>query len=332
MGRLRAVEHGVAVALPTLEKTWQHTVNTTVACDGSSHLLLAMKNALKSFGTLPWTVWGSCRGVVGGYGNNDGVDRWANSTNVVMGIPGSLHSWFVLTQNGLGTGAAVCLEYNWGGLQSGYAGIIFFPTGVGTNGTEYYRPTATNEIALFNPGLWGGVNGAFTAQVHALQSTDGQCTRFIVCRSNVAAAMYIFDKPKNPVAAWTLPQVAMGVGTDTNSDRPTYATLNNAATAKGRIGSVASTFYMTSEGWGSSNLGQQITFPDDDTAEYPLSPIYVASETLGVRGAQKGALYDIWWGSTTPQTGETYPADGSNTFAQFGDLVVPWNGSIPLIA
>jgi len=74
-----------------------------------------------------------------------------------------------------------------------------------------------------------------------------------------------------------------------------------------------------------------MTHQDDDTLEWPIMPIGLLS-TTGMHRGRKGALYDIWWGSTAAGSGNTYPEDGSNQFVQFGHLIFPWNGSTPEIA
>jgi hypothetical protein len=107
------------MTLPTLDKTggaaWQFNVNQDVGGYGVEHedcadLLYKIKQALTTFGSVPWTVWGSCDGA-GGFGNNDLNDRWtADSTYTKLKWAASgAHSWIVLEQSGLG-GAQLCID------------------------------------------------------------------------------------------------------------------------------------------------------------------------------------------------------------------------------
>jgi hypothetical protein len=315
------------MAMPTKEKTWQYNVNQLPG-GGSKPQLLAIKNSLTGFGVLPWTVWGSCNATL--YGNNDGVNRWITTGDLNwVGEAGSTtRSWIVLKQTGLGVDASICYEMNTNSATQCIT-VVVFPTGPSVGGTTLVRPSAANEVVLLSAALWGG-SGTSTV-IHAAQSTDGQCTRLLLCRLGFVVAIQMFDRPKSPVDGWSPAIVMLALGTNASATQTTYALLNDSAASKGRIGSVASTFYMTSEGWGASTLGEQMTFPDDDTAEYPLSPAYLASDLVGVRGMAKGRLYDLWWGSTAVANGSTYPSDGSKAFAQFGHLIFPWDGSTPLI-
>lgn len=325
------------MALPTLDKTWQ--VSSTIINGGNytncnSQAFFNAKQSMKNFGSSPWTVWGSSNGA-GAFGNNDGVDRWAAYTNVVFSTAGNNHGWIVLKQTGLGTNAAICFDALCFGGLAYYASIVLFPTGAMTNGSAVARPSATNEIGYPTPvSNLGFTDSAWAAGYsHVLQSTDGQCTRIVTCRSGYAVGYWAFEVPKNPVSGWTLPQVAMLNGSNGNANMPVYGQYNDSPSATFTlVGSVACPMYLASEGMGTQTIGEQYTYPDDDTGEYSMSPIDLVCATAGGRGAKKGRLYDAWWGSTTPLTGDTYPADGSRQFAQFGNLIFPWDGSVPRIA
>lgn len=330
------------MALPTKEKTWQYTVNQ--ACGNGTDALLAhqdclfkIKNAMRGFALHPWTVWGSNDGQgAGHFGNNDGVDRWVTSANLIWGTGSSNHSWIVLKQDGLGTNTSICYDcattaQNW------VLTMVLFPTGVETNGTATARPSATDELVVFLNGYWSGAyNSGWYGYLHVMESSDGQCTRVVICRQGYVGGWWGFDVPKNPVTGWSLPMIGYGKGQSSStltSSISTYASHNDTDTScLGKIGSVKTSFFFTSEGWSAGALGEYITYPDDDTAEYPFSPIYLASSSyIGTRGPLKGTVYDMWWGSTFPATGDCYPADGSRTFAQFGHLILPWDGSLPLV-
>jgi hypothetical protein len=69
---------------------------------------------------------------------------------------------------------------------------------------------------------------------------------------------------------------------------------------------------------------------NDFDSSWPFFPIGIASTQASHRG-RHGTLYDIWWGSSATASADTYPADGSRQFAQLGNIILPWDGSTPLI-
>jgi hypothetical protein len=46
----------------------------------------------------------------------------------------------------------------------------------------------------------------------------------------------------------------------------------------------------------------------------------------------RGLIADLWYGSVTLNTGDTYPNSTARTFVQLGDLVFPWDGSVVVTA
>lgn len=335
------------MALPTLDKSWQHTVSQATG-GGATNLadcqdtMYKVKNVLKAFGTLPWTCWGSCDGAggVGSFGNGDLTDRWSATSKLIWAAAGVNHSWIVLAQSGLGSNGSICIDL--ANANPYYAVIVLSPSAGfgaangGADGTATARPTASDEIVLVTAANWGVYqSGTFVMRFHAMQSTDGQCTRVVFCYNNLACGLWQFDKVKNPLAAWTVPVLGAVYGAS-NSEILTYASFNDVATyPKSKIGAGASpnaTFYYTSEGYIAGMVGENIVVADDDSGEWPICPIGLASISSTHRGARKGMLFDMYWGPTQLVTGDTYPGDGTRTFAQFGDFVFPWNGSVPVVA
>lgn len=336
------------MTLPTLDKTgataWQFNVNQAMGGTGSYHhdcasILYAIKQSLITFGTSPWVVWGSADGTALGFGNNDGVDRWtydATYSKFVWSTIAPGHSWIILEQVGLG-GAQFCID-----LSNSYSyslTISFSPAGgfgapgsggTGTNGTATSKPTAGDEIILLNNTYWGvntGSNAFYSKGLHIMQSKDGQCTRVILGIVNIGAAMWFFEKAKNPIAAWTAPYFAVVLGSTAMIEQITYSNLNDTANSKTKIGVDTVSMYMTSAWYVSATVGENQNYPDDDTLEWPFSTIGLASFTAPHRGPRKGEVFDLWWGSTAPQLGATFPEDGTKQFAQLGHLIFPWDGT-----
>ena len=70
---------------------------------------------------------------------------------------------------------------------------------------------------------------------------------------------------------------------------------------------------------------------NDLTSEWPMFPVGFACATTGARGII-GSVKDMWFGSSAVPNGDTYDAS-SLTFAQFGQVIVPWDGTnVPVIA
>jgi hypothetical protein len=67
------------------------------------------------------------------------------------------------------------------------------------------------------------------------------------------------------------------------------------------------------------------------TNAYPMCPISVYSETGSAKG-RAGRVADIWAGSAGVPSGSTFPVSPNDKeFVQFGQLIIPWNGTAPLI-
>jgi hypothetical protein len=333
--------------LPTLAKTWQYNVNQRLFTQVDANttqkaVLLHIKNTLIGFASNPWTVAGSSNGVTAGM---DGTDRWAALADVKLAAPPTTHSWIVLRQ------AAINSKFEVVFVTAATAGsslqVVMSPTagfGVangGTDGSTNARPTATDEFAVFGTTSAVGVgayDGTSTATQQEFicniwQSTDGQVTR-IVNRANTQLTaqfrMYAaFERPKNPLSEWTNPCMAAWVGNASGAMR--YATHNDAALYLGNRPSGGSmAMFATTEGAGSSMVGEHLVLPNDLSGGYPMTPAGLLCTAAGARG-RHGEVFDLWYGSTVMQNGDTYPDDGSKQFIQIGDLILPWNGSNPIM-
>jgi len=320
------------MALPTLSKTWQFNVNSASKVS-YGQILFSIKDALVSFGSNPWTVVRSSNGSVA----ND-TDNWASAGNVVWSYSG--HSWIVLKQTGIATNFQILLETSYS--SGGHAANMKFwaSPSAGFSGGGWstsVRPTATDEVDLTGTRQLAVSNYEVPGRVHVMMSTDGQCTRWVVCVNSKVPHLVAIDLPQAPISAWTDPWVGVitvqGYNTGATTDWPTYSKLNDSSIYTfGLIGGDTVNFYLTSAMYGGGMVGQNITVPDDQTGEWPMAPIGLACQTTGHRGVRKGTLFDMWWASTAVNTGNTYPGDASNQFAQFGDIILPWSGSAPLIA
>jgi hypothetical protein len=157
-----------------------------------------------------------------------------------------------------------------------------------------------------------------------MQSSDGQCTRFIANIDNAWNAVWLFDVPANPTVGWANPVIARAY-----RDGLTYANSNDNATAYGKIGATTATFFFTSEGYGSAMLGENQYNTNDLDEKYMFSPMGLVTTASGVRG-RHGTLQDMWWGPINQYVGSTFPSDASRQYAMFADMLFPWNGIDPV--
>lgn len=314
------------MALPTLVKTWQHSINQTVAAQGSvvateKRLIRTIKNLLIGFATNPWTVRGSGNATTGAM---DAVDRWTADSDITKAAGGSPHSWIVLRQTGIAANFEVCLDMNIS--SQGLMSVIVSPSAGFTGGSNTARPTATDEIVLISAATW------FSAvdtqhQIHAQQSTDGQCTRLQVWRGSTnQCTFWLFDKPQNTPTGWTNPSISLAVGA-TTSLAMTYGTLITAIT-KGR-GSATFSLFWTAEGASSTllaNLADVGSVANDFDANWPVFPIGIASTQLSHKG-RHGTITDLWWSPNGIASADTLPNNaGTRDFAVLGNLIFPWTG------
>jgi hypothetical protein len=324
------------MALPVLEKTWQYNVNQAIASAAilaqCQSLMYAIKSSMISVVQHPWTVWGSCDSL--NFGNNDGVDRWAAAANCVWPVGvGNAYSWIVLTQAALGGNFSICIALD---APSAYTEctIVMSPlAGFSSDGALNARPTATDEIVIISKSKWGCTTTGTRAQkLHYLQSTDGQCSRVAVHSNSVNHCLWMFESLKDAATtSWANPSVVMIAASTTGAAYTTVNNLSSALTPLFRAsiaGNVARLCMTTASGnvVGTANLVTTQTFADEDSGEWPLFPVFVDSVIVPTRG-RKGMLYDFWFGSSGLANGTQYPADASRTFAQMGQVVVPWDGT-----
>ena len=318
------------MALPTLTKTWQFDVNQTVGAqatyeDCCDDIWLAIKNSLIGFASNPWTVWGSCDGI--NVYNNDGTDSWGAYSSLVHGLAGGVRSWIVLENAVLGVQICIDLVHPLiGGYYNEFYAYLSW-AGFNSDGTLTSSPTASDRVALGGP-LEICLSAINTSKLHIMHSTDGQETRVVLCYNSVATTLWCFGMAAGRSTAWTTGFVGFR-----SYDTPTaitYALFNDAAGIRAEIDGQYCTLYCTSEMMGTAMLGQTQTYPDDDTGCWPMCSMGLVN-TAGRHRGRKGTVADLWWGSTGVAVGTAYPADASRQFAQFGDMIFPWDGSVPQV-
>lgn len=319
------------MSLPALSKTWQYSVNNTVTATGvlsttCRNAIYSIKNALVSFATLPWAVISSSDGA----GTSAASDLWASSANVIGNTAGANHSWIRLRQTGIASNFELLLDCISADL--GYGTLVISPSaGFVTGGTATDRPTASDEIILINATNWIVTPASNDQNIitNIMQSTDGQCTRIIACSQNIATTFWMFDKPNSPSTGWTNPSISYAAATA--ADNPIISNLSSSTPSYKGYGTTSFDIGLTSEANVVTPLITLLTSLNDFSSTLPLFPLGIVSVTASHRG-RHGSVFDLWYTLSSPAvTGDTMPADSSKTFAIFGDIVVPWNGTTPVI-
>src|SRR5271166_2429785 len=321
---------------PTLVKTWQYNVNQALVANGSQptdaqKLMFAL---VTSFTSSPgwvnsWTILESSNSVaVAGAGGN-----WASFANLIWANAGTAHSWIVLEQVGVGSNLQVLIDLN--STFSFVISVSMSPNAGYTGGSTTTAPTATDAVPILVSTSWGGdAGGNVTYKLHAMQSTDGACTRVFVCsyenssQGGASRAYIAFEAPQNPVVGWSNPVMGYWVGFNSPGQALTYGDTYNAPTAFGRAVSNM-TLYWTSESVTNNQISQFYSAPNDLSGQVTFSPIGLFSNTPSNKG-RHGSLFDIWWGPAQYQSTPTiqFPGATNLAFTQFGVIVVPWNGTI----
>jgi hypothetical protein len=321
----------MTLVLPTLQKTWQFNINqifqtsgylTNTIVNGStvvgdfSNVLYYMVYSMLNFANSPWTVVNSC--------NASAISSSFNWTPSNMTwVTAGAHSWIVLKQTGIAGNAQICIDcpYN----NNGCIDIVVLPSaGFGSlaSGTLTARPTSTLETTILSntPILYQTYLGGFVLNV--MQTTDGACTRIFIFQGGDIYTN-IFLEIINVDSSSTLSHKGVYfASTNTTTINPANSSFN------GFSGSIKYTTLPMTEFYGAiphilANNGAISDF----TGGYPMCPLSIHSATSGALG-RAGRLSDIYLGSTSIASGSTY---GSQTWAQFGGYIIPWNSTTPLI-
>lgn len=319
------------MALPTLDKTWQFDVNNQLTSLGNNvhdnaQVLISIKDALKGFASNPWVVIASSDSVVA-----DGNDNWSDpTTDVVWDNSGNPHSWIQLRQTGIETNFEIIIEPIDNLSAARDINLVMSPKLGFTGGSNLVRPTASDEIILINDSRYFDSALTFDARMHYMQSTDGQCTRIIGYASTLTGGprlIWIFDKVKDPVDGWDTPAIGSA---DNSTISGRYALLHDSNTYTHGYQNGQFEVYLTCESYGTATgaLGVLLTGANEIDGNYPIMAMGVHSETSGNRG-RHGDVYDLWWGLQNAADLETY-GGASRLFVQFSDLVLPWNGTVPI--
>jgi hypothetical protein len=320
------------MAVPSKVKTWQYNLNSVQY--GASALLtqqsvaLQIKNAMKGFGTQPWTVVGGCNSFTVSF---PGADRWSVTSDLVWANAGTAHSWVVLKQTGISGNFSVCFDLV--GANTYAWNMVISPTVGFSGGTTLNRPTASDEIVITdNFAIAGNVANI----VHAMQSTDGKCTRIVLCDQSYCHGIICFDAIQNPNASLSAPQAVYTSAVQNSAGwSPIHDTLSdhNSGNVLTRHSAANVTLLYGGYGYNSSYVGLNLagSCPNSVNGEWPFLPIVYLGTPAAPPYGMVGTAFDMYWGTTNGGYGFIQPdyyATGANkSWAQFGHLILPWDGS-----
>ena len=330
------------MANPAVQKTWQFNLNNLVLADASldgtnafrdrRELLLGIKNAMKGFGTQPWTVTESSDSSSA----TGGSDKWIDADDLVWRDDdgSAVFSWIILRQTGISSTFELLITCEEDSVSADGAQIGAWTAQAGfTGGSTTARPTATDELVLRDStlnGYWGSgaLGTSYTSRYHVMQSTDGECTRVLFFIGDVNTGFWLFDKPFNPNSLWTSPYVACIQGdNNATTNQCSFARFYDTAQGLSRFGGTDFTMYFSGEGFSSSAIGEQLTTPNQLDGKFISSGIGLCSRTSTMVG-RVGELYDLWWGFSSTETGRYFPSDAnSKAFVQVEDMIFPWDGT-----
>lgn len=317
--------------LPTLVKSYAgnftkinqgFTASGTALTDQAT-VTKAIVDSLVGQASHPWTCLGSSDSTTAAL---DNTNRWTAISKLVWTGSGA-HSWIVLKQTGASNiQLLIDLHYFSGQQFDIYVSFAGF-----TGGSTTARPTAVDEKEIGN-GAVPFSPSSVNYRLHVWSSTDGSVTHVVLYSANVQFFWLTISPPANVPTAltWTSPVWAT---CQWGSSALKYANVGSTALSWGYLGNSAlawCAFYLTAEYLGGQGISvTSQTFPDDDTGEYPFTPIGLWTLTASHRG-RKGAATDLWFGLANSNSGDNYPASGTlYQFAQFGDLIFPWDGATP---
>lgn len=329
--------------LPTIEAgPWHFDVNiasggVSVVADAQETLFYVKEAMTGNTGCpVPWTVAGSSDGTTGAM---DSVDRWTGPGDLLWAPSASTTTpvgWIVLESVNADQLLLSCRASS-AFFFGRYLKIVWSPSGGFTGGSSTVDPTATDEIFMSNPsggGPWLANNGfAAVYKTHVMQSNDGKHTWVFFCYNNSCTTRWLLSAGLDPVTGWNLPVIASisNSATNTELNGPTFSQLvNSTLTTRGMddTGGTVMNMSFSTEGTLGDAMGEEFTVPNELSGEQHLTPCGIASSTATTKG-RHGRIPDIWFTNNLLVTGTTFPADATRQFAQFGDVVVPWNGVVP---
>lgn len=321
------------MALPTLSKNWEFSVNIAAAsstddetdCDET---ILAMKDALTdgvTF-TVPWTVALSSDGTT-----TDASDLWADIGDIVHAAAPTAHSWIVLEAP---SGFQLCFDTGFTNSLPERWGVYYSPSGGFSGGSTTARPTASDEVELSSSTTAIFPTTTFDSKVHCIMSDDGEETRLFVMVGGVTLLALITselasaDIPDPTFIHFASVGAGEMLGTSGLWNNGVTRIVDGAAAVEARY---TAECIMTSSSLSTFRAFASYTVANPWTSEFHIAPVGVGGPIGTSQQGKVGNVPDLWWGQQVNNTGDQYPAPPDTPlqqFTQFGVFVVPWNGTV----
>ena len=316
--------------LPTVEVPWQYSLGVDLGALSWRLIFINIKNALKSFALNPWVVKGSSNSIVAAM---DGVDRWAVVGDLVATAGAGARSWIVLRN---AAAAELLVHLHPIASAEGQQYHLLFSAAAGfTGGTTTARPTAADETAADGSNVWYWTGGAGAVnRGQFLHSFDGRETRALFSGSGGVGYLgaWLIGEVANAHASFTKRAYCV-FDTFISVNGSLYEVETNgrgvmiATPSAGRRGKVVIESSYTAAPPGGVNEHQSVV--NEISLEYQMVPLWLATGTTP--WAFAGRIKDVWAGPRALAVGTTYPNSAAREFAQFGSLIVPWDGSVPVV-
>jgi len=334
----------------TAQKTWQCAtlVSALLGNDALNQkdLQIQIKNKRKQFGHV---IAGSGNITTGGM---DGVDRWSTTTDLGgSGFVFANDPWMVITQPG--SGAQDRISFHDGGERDWT--FAHSPGGLFTGGSASTLPTAADQIVLYSNSFHGRDDGGHATPLicHLLISADVTCCRQIFFFNNHNYGNIFYDAVDDPSMGWASPNYAVvdKNGHDKSANQNcgmmrqfVYSPTSGSGYFKGIGPHGALNMYGTAEscfdGVTAFHTAPWQFVKNKITGTYrnpSRSGLYEPRSNAD--GGWHGQLVDWWWvgdssteGAFTFGVCSTTPLDASRQFIIVGDMMFPWNGTVPQTA
>jgi hypothetical protein len=359
------------VTFPALQKSWQFNVNNAYGPGATSlekhqQAMGIMKTAMTTGFSNPWTVHSSCIASkiippesppqIWLYGPGD---FWSGpSWSQFLFTDGSNHPWIVF--NAPVGGGQLLFD-----LYSGTSNCVTIWSGSGlfTGGSPDAAPEAADGQVIYGYGFgaqqahgWlDARNYASSGQIHMIHSTDGEVSMFLCCAGGTLSGVWLFCKAADPEPGWLSPYVFYSLDcADSSRESLTYT---EGLVQEGgilypyghsKIENVAGLGYPFNMGFCSEGtklavdqsepIGEKWAGANGISGLYPMTPLYFASFDIqdalgavvynaGVQGVI-GRVPDIYATAESLNTGHTFD---SASWAVMGNVVIPWDGSTPVV-
>jgi len=342
------------MAAPVRTKTWTKYSTFVAAGSGptpqagqdqtNSDSRLVFYRLKTTFLAAGWTVVRSCGYYNAGGGaawNYGAADHWPDAAAVRWKEADNKYGWIVLRNTNLhagGAGFQVCIALSNDRLSTMRGTLAFSCEGGFANGSETARPTATDEVLVFDSEVWTGyVYSTFANNtLNVWYTSDG--TSFRVWWGNGLANLILnvnppwlferlVDAPSwldKPVVAgcmrWDMAEIFQT--SPANGPRRLYFCCDEFI----KCGTM-----LTAEANASGVLIKHTACQAPDLGgKWPVFPVSVISMSPLVNG-YVGKLADMWAVPQALAFGDYMPGDGSKQFVVMHDLLLGNDGTAIMV-